>query len=70
VDISIVGECNRTGYVHIFKLWYNMKTYNNLYDKICSFENIYRAYLKARKSKRYHHDVLKFSSNLEENLIK
>lgn len=46
-----------------------MKTYNNLYDKICSFENIYSAYLKARKGKRYHNDVIKFSINLEENLI-
>ncbi|MEI7425162.1 MAG: hypothetical protein WCK10_03525 [Candidatus Staskawiczbacteria bacterium] len=45
------------------------KTYNNLYTKICSFENIYIAYLKARKGKRYHRDVLKFTSNLEENLI-
>jgi retron-type reverse transcriptase len=46
-----------------------MKTYNDLYNKICSFENIYCAYLKARKNKRYHHEVLKFSINLEENLI-
>lgn len=45
------------------------KTYNNLYSKICSFENIYDAYLKARKNKRYHYAVLKFTANLEENLI-
>ena len=46
-----------------------MKTYNDLYSKIYSFENIYIAYLKARKNKRYHPEVLNFSENLEENLI-
>ena len=46
-----------------------MKTYNNLYDKICLFDNIYDAYLKARKNKRYHRETLKFTYNLEENLI-
>ena len=46
------------------------KTYNNLYSKICSFENLHLAYLKARKCKRYRQEVLLFSSNLEENLIK
>jgi retron-type reverse transcriptase len=46
-----------------------MKTYNDLYSKIYSFENIYVAYLKARKNKRYHPEVLRFSVNLEENLI-
>ncbi len=46
-----------------------MKTYNDLYSKIYSFENIHIAYLKARKNKRYHQEVLKFSVNLEENLI-
>ncbi len=45
------------------------KTYNNLYPKIYDFENLYQAYLKARKGKRYQSDVLKFSANLEENLI-
>jgi len=45
------------------------KTHNNLYIKICSFENIHSAYLKARKGKRYHRAVLKFTLNLEENLI-
>jgi RNA-directed DNA polymerase len=45
------------------------KTYNNLYEQICSFDNIYCAYLKARKNKRYKSAVLKFTYNLEENLI-
>ena len=45
------------------------KTYNNLYEKICSFENIHLAYLKARKNKRYKKEVLEFSANLESNLV-
>ncbi len=46
-----------------------MKTYNNLFNKICAFQNLYLAYLKARKCKRYRKDILKFSYNLEENLL-
>lgn len=45
------------------------KTYSNLYPRIYDFENLYQSYLKARKGKRYQSDVLKFSANLEENLI-
>lgn len=41
----------------------------NLYEKICSFENIYSAYLKARKCKRYRPGVLDFTENLEHNLL-
>lgn len=47
-----------------------MKTYKNLYSKVYSFENLYKAYLKARKGKRYKEYVLKFSWNLEEELRK
>lgn len=47
-----------------------MKTYNNLFEKICSFQNLHLAYLKARKCKRYKSEILKFSWNLEENLLK
>lgn len=46
-----------------------MKTYKNLFTKICSFENLYLAYLKARKYKRYKSYVLEFSFNLENNLL-
>jgi RNA-directed DNA polymerase len=45
------------------------KTYKKLYSKICSFENIHDAYLKARRCKRYRNEVLMFSNNLEDNLI-
>ncbi len=46
-----------------------MKRINNIYENIYSFENIYLAYIKARKSKRYREDVLEFTDNLEANLI-
>jgi len=44
------------------------KKLKNVYAQICSFENLYEAYLEARKSKRYREEVLLFSANLEENL--
>jgi RNA-directed DNA polymerase len=46
-----------------------MKTYNNLFEKIYSFENLHLAYLKARKGKRYRKEILNFSYNLEKNLL-
>ena len=45
-----------------------MKTYKNLFDKICSFQNLHLAYLKARRCKRYRNEILRFSYNLEANL--
>lgn len=46
-----------------------MKRIKNLYEAIYDFDNLYHAYLEARKNKRYRQDVLRFSANLEENLI-
>jgi retron-type reverse transcriptase len=46
-----------------------VKTYRNLYEKICDFETLHSAYLNARKNKRYRSEVLAFTANLEENLI-
>lgn len=46
-----------------------MKTYKHLFDKVSSFENLYMAYLKARKGKRFKPDVDDFSYNLESNLL-
>lgn len=46
-----------------------MKKVKNLYPKIYDFNNLHSAYLNARKGKRFRDDVLKFSSNVEENLI-
>lgn len=46
-----------------------METLRNIYPEIYSFENLYKAYLEARRNKRYRNDVLKFTAHLEENLI-
>ena len=46
-----------------------MKRIGSIYETICSFENLYAAYLEARKCKRYRHEVLRFSANLEEELL-
>jgi retron-type reverse transcriptase len=46
-----------------------MKRINNMYPSIYDFENLYEAWDSARKGKRYRDDVLKFSADLEANLI-
>jgi len=46
-----------------------MKTYNNLYREIYSYENLYLAYRKARKGKSKKPYVKKFEENLDKNLI-
>lgn len=46
-----------------------MKPVKNLFERVYDFDNLYTAYLNARKCKRYRAEVLKFTSNLEENLI-
>lgn len=46
-----------------------MAKIKNVYDQIVSDENIHRAYLNARKGKRYRKQVLIFTKNLERNLI-
>jgi retron-type reverse transcriptase len=46
-----------------------MKRADNLYPEIYDFENLHKAYLLARRNKRYRGSVLDFSQNLEENLI-
>lgn len=45
------------------------KTYNNLWERVIDYENLHKAFLKARKGKRFQIDVLRFSERLEENLI-
>lgn len=39
------------------------------YEKIFDYENLYTAYLHARKNKRYRNDVLLYTSKLDEELI-
>ena len=40
----------------------------NTFEKICDFENLHSAYLKARRGKRYR-EILKFGYNAESNLF-
>lgn len=44
------------------------KQIKNMYNELCSYENLYKAYLNARKNKRFRNEVLEFTFNLEENL--
>ncbi|MCK6618979.1 MAG: RNA-directed DNA polymerase [Calditrichaceae bacterium] len=46
-----------------------MKSYTNLFDKICAFENLYLASRKAEKGKRFRHDVAIFNARRAENLL-
>lgn len=46
-----------------------MKRLGNLYEQIIDYENLWKAYLNARKNKRFRGDVLEFTHNVEENLI-
>jgi RNA-directed DNA polymerase len=45
-----------------------LKKHSNLYEKICTYENIHSSYLSCRRSKRYNDYVLNFTWNLEEEL--
>lgn len=47
-----------------------MKTYKNLHEKICSFDNLILAWRKARKGKAKMSYVIRFESNLTENILK
>lgn len=47
----------------------SMKRYTGIYEQIYDFANLERAYKKARRCKRYRNEVLRYSRNLEENLI-
>ena len=67
----LVGAGNRAGGRHTrhFQKGESLKRIGNIYGEICSFENLYEAYLQARKCKRYRYEVLRFSAHLEENLL-
>jgi RNA-directed DNA polymerase len=46
-----------------------MKTHKNLYPQIMSFDNLYEAWRKARKGKRYKPTAAAFEQNLEAELL-
>lgn len=47
-----------------------MKTYRRLYDELCSFENLYRAYRAARRGKRSNSAVADFELDQEGELLR
>ena len=47
-----------------------MKRIKNLYQQICEFENIERAYYLARRGKRYRAEVLRYTINKQMNILK
>jgi retron-type reverse transcriptase len=54
----------------IYKIYLKMKTCKNLFENIISLENLYNAYIKARRGKSERKEVLKFTYNLEKELFK
>lgn len=46
-----------------------MKTYRHLYDKLCSYGNLYLAYKKARKGKTKKSYVVRFERNFKQSLL-
>ena len=46
-----------------------MTTIDSVFDKMCDFEELYLSYLEARKGKRYRDEILRYTDNLEENLL-
>ena len=44
-----------------------MKTYRNLWPRLCDFENLYYAWLDARRGKASKQQVLRFEVDLEGN---
>src|SRR3989338_8018068 len=47
-----------------------MKIYKDLFEELCSFRNLYMAFKKAKKNKRFKEGVEEFELNLEEELFK
>ena len=43
-------------------------TANGLWGQIVDFDNLYQAYLEARRGKRDRSSVMRFAANVEENL--
>lgn len=46
-----------------------MELLEDVYGRICDYEELYQSHLEARKGKRYRDDVMIFTDKLEENLI-
>lgn len=46
-----------------------MKIYTNLFDQVCSTENLFIAWDIFKRDKRHKHDVICFERNLEQNIF-
>ena len=46
-----------------------LMTYRDLWKELCSYDNLFLAYKKARKHKTLKHYVIEFEKNLEDNLL-
>jgi hypothetical protein len=51
--------------IHVNK----MKSYKNLYDKLCNIQNLILAWRRARKHKARKFYVMEFESKIRENLF-
>lgn len=47
---------------------FNVKTIKHIKERTTDFQNLYNAFLRCRKKRKYREEVLRFSANLEENL--
>ncbi len=47
-----------------------MRAARNLFPQVCAFENLYRAFRRARRGKRDREEVAAFEYDLEDNLLK
>ena len=63
-------EISSLGITQVWPPVYPMKTYKNLYKKLCSLENLNLAFRKAKKRKTKKYYVQEFEKNLEEELNK
>ncbi len=57
------------GMALVTKIISKMKRYGNLFEELCSYENLKLAFKKARKGKTQKPYVIEFEKNLKDNLI-
>src|SRR3989344_7483358 len=53
----------------VAKINIKMKRYGNLFEKLCSYENLELAFERAKKGKTFKPYVMEFESNLKSNLL-
>lgn len=64
-----VGSHKRRLRIEKQSIIYHMKRIGNLFDKICTLENLYLAHEKAKQGKSKRYGVVLFEKHLEENII-